>query len=170
MGAEFDEHKLKWRRKGQRIANMSIEDIKKTLNKRFYALKWDLIDDYESDGEEWEGYSGTLAEKGGANISYFPFLSDNELEKLQNWIARFPRVILGKWDWEGSQSDLVKRFNAWQKKLGKRDKNTLKKLRENGFKLTEQGYALHKISEAKWQDAVGLANNNDVYFFGYCSY
>ena len=124
----------------------------------------------ERDGEEWEGYSGTLAEKGGANISYFPFLNDKELEKLQNWIAQFPEVILGKWDWEGSQSDLVKRFNAWQRKLGKRDKNTLKKLRENGFKLTKQGYALHKISEAKWQDAVGLANNNDVYFFGYCSY
>ncbi len=165
MGAEFDERKLRWRRKGQRIANMSIEDIKKTLNKRFYALKYDLEDSYGD-----EGYTGTLAEKYGANISYFPFLSDNELEKLQNWIARFPRVILGKWDWEGSQSDLVKRFIAWQKKLGKRDKNTLKKLRENGFKLTEQGYALHKVSDAKWEDAVGLANNNDVYFFGYCSY
>ncbi len=165
MGATFDERKLRWRRKGQRIANMSIEDIKKTLDGRFYALKYDLEDRYGD-----EGYTGTLAEKYGANISYFPFLSDNELEKLQNWIARFPRVILGKWNWEGSQSDLVRRFNAWQRTLGKRDKATIKKLRANGFKLTEQGYDLHKISDAKWEDAVGLANNNDVYFFGYCSY
>ena len=64
----------------------------------------------------------------------------------------------------------VKRFNSWQRKLGKRDKAIIKKLRANGFKLTEQGYALHKISDAKWEDAVGIANNNDVYFFGYCSY
>lgn len=165
MGATFDERKLRWRRKGQRIANMSIEDIKKTLNKRFYALKYNLEDSYGD-----EGYTGTLAEKYGAKISYFPFLSDNELEKLQNWIARFPRVILDKWDWKAGDGDFVKRFNAWQRKLGKRDKDIIKKLRENGFKLTEQGYALHKVSDAKWEDAVGLANNNDVYFFGYCSY
>jgi len=164
MGASFDEVKLKWRKKGQRIGNMTTDEIKKSLNKRFFAMQNDLRYDYGHNG-----YTGTLAEKNGANISYFPFLSDNELEKLQNWIARFPKVILGKWDWEGSQSDLVKRFNAWQKKLGKRDKNTLKKLRENDFKLTEQGYTLHTISDAKWEDAVGLANNNDVYFFGYCS-
>jgi len=73
---------------------MSIEDIKKTLNERFYALKYDLEDRYGD-----EGYTGTLAEKYGANISYFPFLSDNELEKLQNWIARFPRDQKVKRKW-----------------------------------------------------------------------
>ncbi len=164
MGAEFDERKLRWRRKGQRIANMSIDDIKRIISRRFYSLKDDLQDSYGS-----QGYTGTLAEKYSAKISYFPFLSDNELEKLQNWIARFPRVILDKWNWDESELDFVKRFNAWKRKLGKRDKAIIKKLRENGFKLSEQGYALHKISDAKWEDAVGLANNNDVYFFGYCS-
>jgi len=228
MGASFDEVKLQWRRKGQRIGNMTPDEIKKSLNKRFFAIKQDLEHEYGHGG-----YTGTLAEKGGVVINYFPFLTDKELETLVGWITSFNKKIMGdfyfisnytkehnekqnaygeidggdlksalnwgwyildqrfvrdrygnypkrsrwgsdrpllnKWQIDEYRNAIVKAFNKWQKKLGKRDKEILKKLRENDFSLTKQGYYLVLMANDKGEPAVGMANNNDVYYFGMCS-
>jgi len=104
MGGSFDERELKWRPKGKRIANMSGEDIKKILNEKFRFIQQELRYEYGN-----RGYTGTLAEKDGANISYFPFLTDKELKTLKNWIQEFDREIF---DWRKSTSHRLKSYGV----------------------------------------------------------
>jgi hypothetical protein len=224
MGGAFEEEEIVWRKKGQHISKLSADEIKSIINRKFRILQESLGDDYGRGG-----YSCTLYETDGANINYFHFLNDRELDKLKNWIFNFDRIILGsysftynyakeynakqkydfkkvdarylkyarnwgwyvldqrferdrygnyvKWSTWGSDTpplndrqiteyrdEIVKAFNKWQKKLGKRDKEILKKLRENDFYMTKQGYYLYLIADDKGGDAVGLANNNKVWF------
>ena len=92
MGGSYDEEEFKWRKKGQRIGNMTPDEIKKSLNKTFFAIQEDLRYEYGH-----RGYTGTLAEKDGAFITYLPNLTDNELKKLKNWIQNFEKMsLIGK--------------------------------------------------------------------------
>jgi len=224
MGGAFEEAEIVWRKKGQHISKLSADEIKSIINRKFRLLQEQLGDDYGRGG-----YSCTLYETEGANINYFHFLNDKELDKLRDWIYSFDRIILGdirfdtnyakeynakqrhdfkkidrsdlksarnwgwyvlnqqyerdeygnwvKWSRWGSdrpplndrqiteyRNEIVKAFNKWQKKLGKRDKEILKKLKENDFHMTKQGYYLYLIAHYKGGDAVGLANNNKVWF------
>jgi len=211
MGGSFDEAEIVWRKKGQHISKMSADDIKSIINRKFSILQEDLGDDYGRNG-----YSCTLYECWRANINYFHFLSDTELNKLKNWIFNFEGVILGDnfinnfskrnnvdrrsmksrriwgwyilderydkygyskyWDYPNRnpsisertiidfKNEIISAFNKWQKKLGKRDKEILKKLRANDFHMTKQGYELYCIADNKDEDAVGLANDNKVWF------
>jgi len=212
MGGAFDEAEIVWRKKGQHISKMSADDIKSIINRKFSMLQEDLGDRYGR-----SGYSCTLYECWRANINYFHFLSDTELNKLKNWIFNFERVILGDnfinnfskrnnvdrrsmksrriWGWYilderydkygrskywnypnhrnpsisertiiDFKDEIIRAFNKWQKKLGKRDKEILKKLRANDFHMTKQGYELYCIADNKDEDAVGLANDNKVWF------
>lgn len=224
MGGSFEEEEIVWRKKGQHISKLSANEIKSIISRKFRILQEDLGDRYGR-----SGYSCTLYECHRANINYFHFLNDKELDKLKDWIYYFDTTILGsytfastyrneynkkqKYDWKkidtrdlkserlwgwyvldhrykkdkyglypkwstwGSSTPplsqdqiteyrnaIVEAFNKWQKKLGKRDKEILKKLKENDFDMTKQGYYLHLIAEEKNEDAVGLANNNKVWF------
>ena len=212
MGGAFEEEEIVWRKKGQHISKMSADDIKSIINRKFRMLQDDLGDRYGH-----SGYSCTLYECWRANINYFHFLNDRELDKLKDWIFNFERVILGNnfinefskrnnvdsrkldsyrvwgwyilderydkkrgrskyWDYPNSnpsisektiidfKNEIIRAFNKWQKKLGKRDKEILKKLRANDFHMTKQGFSLYLIADDKNGEAVGLANNNKVWF------
>ena len=211
MGGAFDEAEIVWRKKGQHISKMSADDIKSIINQKFSMLQEDLGDRYGR-----RGYSCTLYECWRANINYFHFLSDTELNKLKNWIFNFEWVILGDnfinefskrknvdrrslkshrvWGWYllgerydkhgyskywnfpdrnpsisertiiDFKNEIIRAFDKWQKKLGKRDKEILEKLRANDFEMTKQGYYLYCIADDKDGDAVGLANDNKVWF------
>ena len=90
MGGAFDEAEIVWRKKGQHISKMSADDIKSIINRKFSMLQEDLGNRHGR-----SGYSCTLYECWRANINYFHFLSDTELNKLKNWIFNFEGVILG---------------------------------------------------------------------------
>lgn len=224
MGGSFEQEEIVWRKKGQHISKLTADEIKKIISGKFRTLQEDLGDAYGRNG-----YSCTLYETERANINYFHFLNDKELDKLSDWIFSYNRIILDsinftwdyakeynssqKHDWKKIDSsdlksarnwgwyvldqqyerdkygnwvkwsrwgsdrpplndrqiteyrdEIVKAFNKWQKKLGKRDKEILKKLRANDFHMTKQGYYLYLIADYKGGDAVGLANDNKVYF------
>ena len=212
MGGAFDEAEIVWRKKGQHISKMSADEIKSIINRKFSMLQEDLGDRHGR-----SGYSCTLYECWRANINYFHFLSDTELNKLKNWIFNFEGVILGDkfinnfskrnnvdsrslrsdsiWAWyvlDGQynkygysnrwnsyhrsppgitskniydfREEIVKAFNKWEKKLGKRDKAIIEKLKENNFDMTKQGFNLFLVANEKGGNAVGLANDNKVYF------
>lgn len=213
MGGSFEQEEIVWRKKGQQISKLTADEIKKIINGKFRILQEDLGDDYGRNG-----YSCTLYETERANINYFHFLNDKELDKLKNWIFSYSRIILGDinfannfsrkhnvdsrslrsdriWRWyvlDGQydkygysnrwnsyhrsppditsrnvhefREEILKAFNKWEKKLGKRDKAIIEKLKENNFDMTKQGFYLFLVANDKGGDAVGLANDNKVYF------
>ena len=200
MGASFDEVELKWRKKGQRIGNMTPDEIKESLNRRFFAVQEDLRYDYGHNG-----YTGTLAEKDGVFTTYLPNLTDNELKKLVKWIRNFRKEVI---DWKtllpnesrdyyndeklmntlgklyhprwssnrglgyGTRNSFDDAWNKlywrWEVKLKPSDAKLLKKLKDNDLYMRKVLF-LALLSDSKWSPAVGVANNNDVYFFGMCS-
>jgi hypothetical protein len=213
MGGSFEQEEIVWRKKGQQISKLTADEIKKIINGKFKILQQNLGDDYGR-----SGYSCTLYETERANINYFHFLNDKELDKLKDWIFYYSRIILDDinfannfsrkhnvdsrslrndsiWAWYvldeqynkygysnrwnsryrsppdiGSMDvykfseEIVKAFNKWEKKLGKRDKAIIEKLKENNFDMTKQGFHLFLAANDKGGDAVGLANDNKVYF------
>ena len=213
MGGSFEEEEIVWRKKGQQISKLTADEIKKIINGKFRILQEDLGNRYGR-----SGYSCTLHDTDRANINYFHFLNDKELDKLKNWIFSYSRIILGDinfvnnfsrkdnvdsrslrndsiWGWYvldeqydkygysnrwnsyyrnppditykniyDFREEIVKAFNKWEKKLGKRDKAIIEKLKENNFDMTKQGFHLFLAANDKGGDAVGLANDNKVYF------
>jgi len=200
MGASFDEVELRWRKKGQRIGNMTPDEIKKSLNKTFFAIQEDLRYEYGH-----RGYTGTLAEKDGVFITYLPNLTDNELKKLVKWIRNFRKEVV---DWRtllpnesydnynddklratlgkiyhplwannqglgyGTRNRFDDAWNSfywrWEMKLKPSDAKLIKKLNDEKMYMKKILF-LALLSNEKWSPAVGVANNNDVYFFGMCS-
>ena len=213
MGGSFEEEEIVWRKKGQQISKLTADEIKKIINGKFRILQEDLGNMYGR-----SGYSCTLHDTDRANINYFHFLNDKELDKLKNWIFSYSRIILDDinfannfsrkhkvdsrslrndriWAWYvldeqydkygysnrwnsyyrsppditskniyDFREEIVKAFNKWEKKLGKRDKAIIEKLKENNFDMTKQGFNLFLVANEKGGDAVGLANDNKVYF------
>jgi len=213
MGGSFEQEEIVWRKKGQHISKLTADEIKKIISGKFRTLQEDLGDNYGRNG-----YSCTLYETERANINYFHFLNDKELDKLSDWIFSFDRIILGDinfannfsrkhnvhsrslrsksiWGWYvldkrydkygyskrwnsyhrnppdidarnvyEFRDEIRKAFNKWKKKLGKRDKAIIEKLKENHFDMAEHGFYLFLVANEKNEDAVGLANDNKVYF------
>ena len=89
MGGSFEVEEIVWRKNGQQISKLTADEIKKIINGKFRILQQELGDDYGR-----SGYSCTLYETERANINYFHFLNDKELDKLKDWIFSYSRIIL----------------------------------------------------------------------------